>query len=130
MKSLLLVAVALFGFSTLASEEAPKTNRSPGRVICSTVSPRTTGFEVLKVRTKAKDYTGSFVVDNLRISGSYWLPQNLLKISVVTMDEEGEDIQEILFSESKLLPGSIWHSKTKHGDVTLDMYCHFLEPGI
>ena len=118
MKFNLLLVLATFGLSAFATS---------GRVICSLKSPQTTGFEVIKTHAKPKDYLGSYVVNNLRISGSYWTPQNLLKLSVASIDENGEDVQEILFTETKLNSGETWHSKTQHGDLTLDMYCYYIE---
>jgi hypothetical protein len=122
MKLLMFILASCFSVSAMAD------NIKSGVVICSQNAKSLSGFELVKVRSKDRAYAGSFAVDGLNFSGTYWSKYEALNITVRALDEDGQLGQVILTIESKLSSGDFLRVKSKlpDGSGDLDMYCHFV----
>jgi hypothetical protein len=123
MKALLITLFALFSAVAFA-EEAPI---SGGKVICSQISPSTTGFELINILRKNRDYVGAAQIGNLKFSGTYYAPRNSFELSVNTMDEDGIENGLVLSLETELRSGQFFHAKTALGDGLFEIYCYYIQ---
>jgi hypothetical protein len=120
----LLIALSLTFGSTAFS--APASEVSPGVVICSMVSPQITGFELVKVRAKDRDYSGKNQISNFQFDGVYRSKDGSFNVNVGLLNEDGEVEEEIFSLKSDLFSGSFLRAKAKLSNQTLEFYCYFV----
>lgn len=122
MKVFVIAIVALFS----AVSSAQDSQGVGGKVICSQTSPSVTGFELINVRHKSRNYVGTSQIGNLQVSGIYYSPGNSFALSVNTVDEDGVENELVLGLETELRSGRFFHAKTKLGDGMFEIYCYFI----
>ena len=120
-----IYAVLLFSLFSQFSM-AQDTQVVGGKVICSQTSPNVIGCELVNVRAKSRNYSGTSQIGNLKISGSYYSPRNSFELSVNTLDEDGVDDELVLSLETELRGGRFLHAKTKAVGAIFEIYCYFI----
>lgn len=118
--------VALSMALSTAAWAAPVSKVKSGVVICSMTSPQITGFELIKVRAKDRDYAGQNEIGNFRFDAAYRSKDGSFNLKVGLLNEDGEVEEEVFSMRSDLFSGSFLRAKTKLEDQTLEFYCYFV----
>ena len=122
MKLIIVAVFSMFLNNAFALSEA---NVSSGTLICSVTSPKTLGFELIKVGAKDRVYTGSFDIEDLKFEGSYQSKTADLDLTISAMDDDGVVVEEVFFTKTNLFSQNFLHIKTKQADRKIELYCYF-----
>jgi hypothetical protein len=116
----------ILGLFLSQSQASPKEEVSGGRILCSMTSPKTVGFELVKVGAKDRVYQGEFEMGDLKFEGAYTSKTADLELKVSKMDADWVVVEEMLSMETKLYSGNFLRLKTKAVDRQLEMFCYFV----
>jgi hypothetical protein len=123
MRSVLMLFVLLNIFSAQAVNEGEV---QPGIVLCSITSPKTTGFELVKVGKKDRAYTGSFIVEDLKFDGKYSSRTADLELKVSQLDDDEVAVADIFSINMDLHAGKHFNAKINTTQKVIDLYCYFI----